>query len=50
MPAIFKCDNLLMGESVMRNIVIYSTKKTSEFAEIVAGIEDVDVRIEDTKI
>ena len=33
----------------MRNIVIYSTKKTSEFAEIVAGIEDVDVRIEDAK-
>lgn len=31
----------------MKNIVIYSTKKTSEFADIVAGIEDVDVRIED---
>lgn len=31
----------------MKNIVIYSTKKSSEFAEIVAGIEDADVRIED---
>jgi diguanylate cyclase (GGDEF)-like protein len=31
----------------MKNIVIYSTKKTSEFAEIVASIEDADVRIED---
>ncbi len=33
----------------MKNIIIYSTKKTSEFAEIVAGIEDADVRIEDAK-
>ena len=32
---------------VMKNIVIYSTKKSSEFAEIVASIEDADVRIED---
>lgn len=31
---------------VMKNIIIYSTKKTSEFAEIVAGIEDVNIRIE----
>ncbi|MBR1618881.1 GGDEF domain-containing protein [bacterium] len=31
----------------MKNIVIYSTKKSSEFAEIVASIEDADVRIED---
>lgn len=31
----------------MKNIVIYSTRKSSEFAEIVAGIEDADVRIED---
>lgn len=31
----------------MKNIVIYSTKKSSEFADIVAGIEDADVRIED---
>ena len=33
----------------MKNIVIYSTKKSSEFADIVAGIEDADVRIEDAK-
>lgn len=33
----------------MKNIVIYSTKKTSEFADIVAGIEEADVRIEDAK-
>ena len=31
----------------MKNIVIYSTKKSSDFAQIVAGIEDADVRIED---
>lgn len=31
----------------MKNIVIYSTKKSSEFADIAAGIEDADVRIED---
>ena len=33
----------------MKNIVIYSTKKSSEYADIVAGIEDADVRIEDAK-
>lgn len=33
----------------MKNIVIYSTKKSSEFADIVAGIEEADVRIEDAK-
>lgn len=33
----------------MKNIVIYSTRKTSEYADIVAGIEDADVRIEDAK-
>ncbi len=33
----------------MKNIVIYSTKKSSDFADIVAGIEDADVRIEDAK-
>lgn len=33
----------------MKNIVIYSTKKSSEFADIVASIEDADIRIEDAK-
>lgn len=31
----------------MKNVVIYSTKKTSEIADVVAGIEDIDIRIED---
>ncbi len=33
----------------MKNVIIYSTKKTSEIADIVSGIEDVNVRIEDAK-
>jgi len=33
----------------MKNIVIYSTKKSSEFAEIVASIEEADVRIENAE-
>ena len=31
----------------MKNVVIYTTKKSSEIADIVAGIEDADVRIEE---
>ena len=30
----------------MKNIIIYSTKKTSEIAETASSIEDADVRIE----
>lgn len=30
----------------MKNIIIYSTKKTSEIAEIASSIEDADIRIE----
>ena len=33
----------------MKNVIIYSTKKTSEIADIVSGIEDVNVRIDDAK-
>lgn len=33
----------------MKNVIIYSTKKTSEIADIVSVIEDVNVRIEDAK-
>ena len=33
----------------MKNVIIYSTKKTSEIADIVSGIEDVNVRIEDAR-
>ena len=33
----------------MKNVVIYSTKKSSEIADILASVEDVDVRIEDAK-
>lgn len=31
----------------MKNVVIYSSKKTSQISDIIAGIEDTDVRIED---
>ncbi|MBO6256477.1 GGDEF domain-containing protein [bacterium] len=33
----------------MKNIIIYSTGQTSEFADIVAGIEDVNIRIENAE-
>ena len=33
----------------MKNVVIYSTKKSSEIADILASVDDVDVRIEDAK-
>ena len=33
----------------MKNVIIYSTKKTSEIADIVSAIDDVNVRIEDSK-
>ncbi len=31
----------------MRNIVVYTTKKTSALADVLAAIDDTNVRIED---
>lgn len=33
----------------MRNIIVYTSKKSSSLADVLAGIDDVNVRIEDAE-
>lgn len=30
----------------MKNVIIYSTKKTSQIADMLSGLEDANIRIE----
>ena len=33
----------------MRNIIVYTSKKSSSLADVLAGLDDVNVRIEDAE-
>lgn len=42
-------ESIEKGNSQMKNIIVYTSKKASDLADVLAGIEDVNIRIEDAE-